>query len=242
MLKLSRRAFLYDAGVLSAALALGACSETSPGDATPEVSLMRGTPAVVPPGLDPGYALMYASVEGERFPVPAADLAKINPAFLRSEVAYPTPEPPGTIVVDPAARYLYFIGEGGMATRYGVGVGKEGFGWSGVATINSKQEWPDWYPPPEMIARRPDIEKQLVELQSGKGVAGGLRNPIGARGMYLWQNNKDTLFRIHGTIEPQTIGQSVSSGCIRMINQDVIHLYARVAVGTQVKVLPAKTA
>ena len=135
---------------------------------------MRGTPAVVPPGLDPGYALMYASVEGERFPVPAADLAKINPAFLRSEVAYPTPEPPGTIVVDPAARYLYFIEEGGMATRYGVGVGKEGFGWSGVATINSKQEWPDWYPPPEMIARRPDIEKQLVELQSGKGVAGGL--------------------------------------------------------------------
>jgi lipoprotein-anchoring transpeptidase ErfK/SrfK len=126
---------------------------------------------------------------------------------------------------------------GGRAIRYGVGVGKQGFSWSGTARINSKQEWPDWYPPSEMIARRPDIGPQLVQLQSGRGVPGGPRNPIGARGLYLWQGNKDTLYRIHGTNEPHTIGHSVSSGCIRMINQDVIDLYDRVPVGTEVKVL-----
>ena len=130
----------------------------------------------------------------------------------------------------------------GRAIRYGVGVGKQGFGWSGDATINSKQEWPDWYPPKEMIARQPDLRGKLVELQSGLGVPGGPRNPLGARAMYLWQGNKDTLYRIHGTNEPWTIGHSVSSGCIRMINQDVIDLYARVPVGTKVKVLPAGVA
>jgi lipoprotein-anchoring transpeptidase ErfK/SrfK len=109
-----------------------------------------------------------------------------------------------------------------------------------VATVNSKQEWPDWYPPAEMIERRPDIQPQLEQLQSGLGVPGGPRNPIGARALYLWQGGKDTLYRIHGTTEPYTIGQSVSSGCIRMINQDAIDLYARVPIGTEVKVLPAR--
>ena len=241
MLDLSRRAFLGEAGAFSTLLLLGACSGTASDGAAPQLAL-TGTPAIMPPDLDPKYALMYSSIEGERFPIPAIDLTKIDPAFLRSEIAYPTPEPPGTIIVDPAGRYLYHVQADGTATRYGVGVGKEGFAWSGVATINSKQEWPDWYPPAEMIARRPDIEPQLVDLQSGRGVPGGPRNPIGARGLYLWQDNKDTLFRIHGTTEPHTIGQNVSSGCIRMINQDVIHLYGRVPVGTQVKVLPAKTA
>ena len=124
--------------------------------------------------------------------------------------------------------YLYFVLGGGKAMRYGVGVGREGFAWSGTAEIKSKQEWPDWYPPKEMIERQPDLKKQVTKLQSGDGVAGGPRNPLGARAMYLWQNNKDTLFRIHGTIDPGSIGKSVSSGCIRMANQDVIDLYARV--------------
>ena len=101
--------------------------------------------------------------------------------------------------------------------RYGVGVGREGFAWSGIATINSKQEWPDWYPPKEMFERQPDIKKYMTQLQSGPGMHGGPGNPLGARAMYLWQGNKDTLFRIHGTVEPWTIGSSVSSGCIRMI-------------------------
>jgi lipoprotein-anchoring transpeptidase ErfK/SrfK len=123
--------------------------------------------------------------------------------------------------------------------RYGVGVGREGFGWSGVATIKSKQEWPDWYPPKEMIERQPGLKKTLAQLQSGIGMPGGLHNPLGARAMYLWQDNKDTLFRIHGTLEPHSIGKSVSSGCIRMINQDVVDLYSRTAVGTKVVVIPA---
>jgi lipoprotein-anchoring transpeptidase ErfK/SrfK len=239
MLEMSRRSFLLNAGAMNAALLVGACASTSEDAATLQPFVTQ-VPAVVPEGLDPSYAMMYGSVDSERFPVPAVDLTKVNSAFLRSEVAYSTSEKPGTIVVDPAAHYLYFVEPTGMATRYGVGVGKQGFEWTGVATINSKQEWPDWYPPPEMVERRPDIKPLLTDLQSGRGMPGGPRNPIGARGLYLWQGNKDTLFRIHGTIEPESIGKSVSSGCIRMINQDVIHLYGRVAVGTEVKVLPAK--
>jgi lipoprotein-anchoring transpeptidase ErfK/SrfK len=239
MREMSRRSFLRNAGALNAALLVGACASTSEEAATVQ-PLVTQVPAVVPEGLDPSYASMYGSVDGERFPVPAIDLSKVDPAFLRSNVAYATTEKPGTIVIDPAAHYLYFVEPAGTATRYGVGVGKQGFEWSGVATINSKQEWPDWYPPTEMIARRPDIQPLLTDLQSGRGMPGGPRNPIGARGLYLWQDNKDTLYRIHGTVEPESIGKSVSSGCIRMINQDVIHLYERVPIGTEVKVLPAK--
>src|SRR4051812_22216908 len=241
MKTISRRNFLAEAGACSAILTLAACSGTALGNREPKVAPAEA-PTPVPSGLDPEYGRMYAAIAGERFPIPAIDLTKLDPAFLRREVAYPTPEAPGTIVIDPAAHYLYLVEADGMATRYGVGVGKQGFGWSGDAEIHSKQEWPDWYPPAEMIARRPDIQPQLTDLQSGRGMAGGPRNPIGARGMYLWQGNKDTLFRIHGTIEPNTIGQSVSSGCIRMINQDVIHLYDRVPVGTKVRVLSAKVA
>ncbi len=239
MSDLSRRAFLRSGTGLGAALLLAGC-------VTEEGPIAQGGPAPIladtPPGVDRSYAMMYGPVPGDRFPIAAVDLTKINPAFLRAEVDYASGEAPGTIVVDPAAHYLYFIEPGGRATRYGVGVGKQGFSWSGVATINSKQEWPDWYPPAEMIERRPDLEAQLVQLQSGRGVPGGLRNPLGARALYLWQNGKDTLYRIHGTLEPHTIGQSVSSGCIRMINQDVIPLYERVPVGTEVKVLPARVA
>lgn len=175
----------------------------------------------------------------DRFPIAEIDVSQINPVYLRREVPYASSYPPGTIVIDPREHFLYFIQPGGTAMRYGVGVGKEGFGWAGSATINSKQEWPDWYPPKEMIDRRPDIKPQLTQLRSGQGVAGGPSNPLGARAMYLWQNGKDTLYRIHGTLEPYTIGTNVSSGCIRMINQDAIDLYSRVSVGTKVVVLGA---
>ncbi|HWN50387.1 MAG TPA: L,D-transpeptidase [Xanthobacteraceae bacterium] len=146
----------------------------------------------------------------------------------------------GTIVIDPQRHFLYLVQEGGRAIRYGVGVGRQGFGWSGIATIHDKQEWPDWYPPKEMIQRQPELMKVMSELQSGIGMHGGPRNPLGARAMYLWQGNKDTLFRIHGTVEPWTIGKSVSSGCIRMINQDVIDLYQRTPVGNKVVVLASR--
>ncbi|MFE1602115.1 L,D-transpeptidase [Methylobacterium sp. ID0610] len=183
------------------------------------------------------YARAYAAVNSEPFPIPAFRWQRANPAFLRQDVGYGGRYEPGTVVIDPRAHHLYLVQPGGRARRYGVGVGRQGFAWSGIATINSKQAWPDWYPPKEMIARQPALARQVSQLQSGLGVPGGPRNPLGARAMYLWQNNKDTLYRIHGTTEPESIGRSVSSGCIRMINQDVMDLYARVSVGAQVVVI-----
>jgi len=183
------------------------------------------------------YARAYGPVTDDVFPIQAFNYKKMNPAYLRQEIAYHGPYEPGTIIVDPRAHQLTLVQEGGRARRYGVGVGKQGFSWSGSATVNSKQAWPDWYPPKEMIARSPKLASEVDKLQSGLGVAGGLRNPLGARAMYLWQGNKDTLFRIHGTLEPFSIGKSVSSGCIRMINQDAIDLFSRVNVGTKVVVL-----
>jgi len=186
------------------------------------------------------YDAMYAAVD-DLYPVPAINLSQIDRAFLRAEVPYDTAEAPGTVVVDPAAHYLYLVGGSGTATRYGVGVGRSGFAWSGIANIGAKQVWPDWYPPKEMFARQPELLKQMSELQSGVGMHGGPGNPLGARALYLWKDNRDTLFRIHGTFEPWTIGKSVSSGCIRMINQDAMDLYGQIDVGTKVVVLsPAK--
>lgn len=165
-----------------------------------------------------------------------------DPAFQRKVVQYTTREKPGTIVVEPAEHYLYFVQAGGEAIRYGVGVGREGYGWSGIATVHSKQEWPDWYPTNEYLEQHPQIRPALHELQSGMGVRGGPENPLGARAMYLWEGNKDTLYRIHGTNEPWTIGTNVSAGCIRLVNEDVIDLYDRTAIGTKVVVLPRASA
>ena len=140
-------------------------------------------------------------------------------------VSYSTGEAPGTVVIDTSNAYLYFIVSGGKAVRYGIGVGREGFTWSGVEVITRKAEWPDWSPPAEMLARQPYLPRVM---------AGGPGNPLGARAMYLG----NTAYRIHGTNQPNTIGKHVSSGCIRMINDDVVDLYARVNVGTKVVVLP----
>ncbi|WP_371345827.1 L,D-transpeptidase [Ancylobacter sp. IITR112] len=227
-----RRSFLGLFAV-GAAVTLAGCKRTT-ATSSPLTSL-GATTGYAPPG-------QYGAVS-DKFPIAAVDTSQIDPVYLRREVAYTSSYPPGTIVIDPRAHFLYLVQPGGRAIRYGVGVGKEGFGWSGVATINSKQEWPDWYPPKEMIQRRPDIQAQLTKLQGGDGVPGGLSNPLGARAMYLWQDGRDTLYRIHGTLEPDTIGTNVSSGCIRMINQDAIDLYGRVGVGTKVVVLgsPAGT-
>src|SRR5947208_6099081 len=177
------------------------------------------------PGFARQFAALYGRVDGEPYPIPAVRLADVDPAYLRRAVDYPSHEPAGTIIVDPQNHYLYLVQGGGRAIRYGVGVGRQGFGWSGVATIHDKQQWPDWYPPKEMLDRQPELRRQMSELQSGIGMPGGPRNPLGARAMYLWQNNKDTLFRIHCTFKPWTIGKIVSFGRIRMINQDAIDLY-----------------
>ena len=171
------------------------------------------------------------------FAVPGTRSTDIDPRYARRAVSYASAETPGTIIVDVQNHFLYSVEGSGRAIRYGIGVGRQGFTWSGVATVRSKQEWPDWYPPREMIDRKPELMRQVSTLQSGLGVPGGPSNPLGARALYLWQGNKDTLFRIHGTNEPETIGRSVSSGCIRMLNQDVIDLYQRTPLGAKVVVL-----
>jgi lipoprotein-anchoring transpeptidase ErfK/SrfK len=147
-----------------------------------------------------------------------------DPKYQKQEVEYDGRERAGTIVIDTPNKFLFLVEGGGRALRYGIGVGRPGFAWSGVKTITAKREWPDWTPPAEMIARRPDLPRHME---------GGPENPLGARAMYLGS----TLYRIHGSNEPWTIGTNVSSGCIRMRNEDVIDLYGRVNVGTRVIVL-----
>jgi lipoprotein-anchoring transpeptidase ErfK/SrfK len=150
-----------------------------------------------------------------------------------------TREAPGTIIIDTGSTVLYLVLGGGRAIRYGVGVGAEGYGWSGTASVRSKQEWPDWYPTKEYLETHPKVLAAMKPLQSGTGMQGGPENPMGARALYLWQGKKDTLYRIHGTNEPWTIGHDVSAGCIRLTNEDVADLYNRVPVGTKVVVLPS---
>jgi len=181
------------------------------------------------------YHRMYAAIDTEPFPVPSIDLDAVDPNFLRREVAYVTTEQPGTIIVDPGARYAYLVLERGRALRYGVGVGRDAaFNFQGAATILHKAEWPRWTPTPAMIAREPNRYAKYAN-----GLKGGAGNPLGPRALYLFKDGKDTLYRLHGTIEPWTIGTMVSSGCVRLLNQDIIDLYRRVPLGSKVVVLPA---
>jgi len=155
--------------------------------------------------------------------------ADIPETYRRHIVDYSRREAPGTILVDSNARFLYYVLPDGKAIRYGVAVGEEAMAWSGVATVGKMSEWPDWIPTPEIQARLGPYPSR---------VAGGPANPLGARALYLYEGNKDTLYRIHGTNQPEYIGQAISSGCIRMTNEDVIDLYGRVRPGTTVVVLP----
>ena len=173
----------------------------------------------------------YAAVPDEPFPIAAIDVHRIDRRYLRQLVSYPTPEIPGTIIVDPDHRFLYLVMPDGQALRYGVGVGRQGFGWSGRATIARKARWPRWTPTTNMIARDPRLEEYA------NGMEPGLDNPLGARALYLFQDGRDTLYRIHGTNEPRSIGTATSSGCIRMLNEEVIDLYERVQMGAKVIVI-----
>ena len=167
----------------------------------------------------------YQPIQAPAYANPSEDSSEMRADLKRQIVSYRTNEAPGTIIVDTPNTYLYLVMPGGKAMRYGIGVGREGFTWSGVKTIEKKAEWPDWTPPPEMIQRQPYLPRF---------VAGGATNPLGARAMYL----SGSVYRIHGTNAPSTIGEQVSSGCIRMVNEDVMDLYSRVHVGTKVVVLP----
>jgi lipoprotein-anchoring transpeptidase ErfK/SrfK len=201
-------------------VALAACVSTQP---PPQQAVRR---------IDPAYAAMYGPRLDEPHPLPATDISEVDARFLRREVAYYGREEPGTVVVDTTAHYLYLVREGGRAIRYGIGVGKEGLAWSGRARVGRKAAWPRWTPTAAMIKREPERNARWTG-----GMEGGLDNPLGARALYLYDNGVDTMYRIHGTTEPWSIGQSVSSGCIRMFNQDIIDLHSRVPVGSPVVVL-----
>jgi lipoprotein-anchoring transpeptidase ErfK/SrfK len=166
---------------------------------------------------DPLHARGEPAERGQIRPEP-------DPQYARQLVDYDGTEKPGTIVIDTPRRFLYLVQDGGRALRYGIGVGRPGFTWAGVKSVSGKKEWPDWVPPPEMLKRRPDLPHFM---------AGGPDNPLGARALYLGSS----LYRIHGSNEPWSIGQAVSSGCIRMRNEDVVDLYERVRVGTRVIVI-----
>ena len=157
---------------------------------------------------------------------------QVEEKYKRRVVRLSTGETPGTIIVDTNNKFLYFVEGKNRATRYGIGVGRDGFGWSGVVKVGRKAEWPTWTPPAEMRRREAAKGRILPAVQKG-----GEDNPLGARALYLYQGGRDTIFRIHGTNQPWTIGLNMSSGCIRMMNKDVEHLYARADIGTKVIVV-----
>jgi lipoprotein-anchoring transpeptidase ErfK/SrfK len=202
-------------------MGLSACAQTVP-----------EPPRIETPKVDPSVVSMYAPIQDGDETVPGVDASKMDPKNVRQVVDYKTGHPPGTIVVDPYARFLYLVMENGKAMRYGVGVAKAGMEFKGEADISRKAQWPGWVPTQNMIKREPDRYGPLAA-----GLEGGIKNPLGARALYLYQGGKDTLYRIHGTNEPWTIGKSVSSGCIRLLNHDIIDLHRRVPKGSKVVVL-----
>ncbi|MBV2184053.1 MAG: L,D-transpeptidase [Rhizobium sp.] len=222
---LRRRAFLSSFGLAVTALATG-CATQSP---APIIASPPSVPAEpLMHSISESALLMYRAMPEERFPIPAVDLTKLEPRFHRQVVDYPTLEKPGTVIVNTSERYLYHVQKGDTAMRYGVGIGRSGFDWSGRAHIAYKREWPVWTPPSDMIARQPQLEKWR------NGQPPGITNPLGARALYIHQGNRDTLYRLHGTGEAHTIGKAISSGCVRLLHQDIIDLHDRVRPGSTI--------
>ncbi|MTH99427.1 L,D-transpeptidase [Roseibium sp. RKSG952] len=222
---LSRRTFFLSA---SAALLAGCSSSISRRLPNGPAAIPVEQPAVQ--RISPEYLYMYRAMPEEKFPIPAVNLSKIDPVYYRQLVDYDTGEPAGTIVVDTPNRFLYLQMESGKAMRYGIGIGRAGFTWGGSARIAYKREWPTWTPPAEMIARQPETAKWR------NGMPPGLENPLGARALYIFEGNKDTLYRVHGTSEDWSIGKAVSSGCVRLLQQDIIDLYNRVPNNSRIVV------
>lgn len=215
----SRRAFLAG-GASLAALSLAGCATS------------RRFERIDQPQFSEYYLQMYGPLPNEQFPVPAVDLKKLDPNMFRTQVADPTGERPGTIVVNTGERHLYLVLEGGQAIRYGVGIGRDGFTWQGRAKVGRKAEWPRWTPTKEMMERQPETREWA------NGMPPGLTNPLGARALYIYQDGRDTLYRLHGTMEVWSIGGAVSSGCVRLLFHDIIDLYNRTPVGTPIVVNP----
>ena len=206
---------------LAAAVTLAGCSSSSTSIPGEKVA----TNAI--------FTSEYGPVEDNGYALPGIPINKVNTKFHRQIVDYATGEKPGTIIVNTPNRFLYYVLPGGKAVRYGIGVGKAGFAWQGEAYIAWKQEWPTWHPPEEMAARKPEVARYVKE-----GMGPGLKNPLGARALYLFnEKGQDTLFRLHGTPEWASIGTAASSGCIRLMNQDIIDLYSRVRPGRGTRVV-----
>lgn len=230
----SRRAVLSGLGVMTLLGASG-CSQALEMPSFEPIGSSRGMPpagvdnmstgSIPPISIDSNITdnnTMYASLNDNGFLIPAIPFQKVKAEFRRQIVIDPTGEAPGTIVVRLNERHLYWVQDGGEAVRYGVGIGKAGFEWSGRAEIQYTKQWPTWTPPKEMIARKPELVKWTG------GQPGGLDNPLGARAHYIFKDGRDTGYRVHGSPEWWTIGTQASSGCVRMINQDVVDLYNRV--------------
>jgi len=232
MQNLNRRSLLAMAATGVASATLSACA-SSRESATPEPIV--APPPVIASGVgDP--LLMYAAKIDEGHSIPAVPIEKIDPRYYRQIVPDPTGEMPGTVVVDTGNHFLYLVVHSGAAIRYGVGLGREGFEWAGRGVIEWKQKWPRWFPPEEMIARQPELEKyRAIQIPGTNewegGMPAGVDNPLGARALYIFQNGEDTLYRLHGSPEWASIGKSVSSGCVRLMHQDIIDLYDRVPDG-----------
>ena len=209
-----RRSFLVGSAVGLGALGLAGCATTD------DLFLAEAAKA-------------YGPMPDEKFPIPAVDISKIDPKYYRRTVRYESKEAPGTIIVDPGKFYVYRIDGDGSATRYGANVGRDGFLWKGDAYVGRKSEWATWTPPKEMIQRQPEAAKYA------HGMPGGLDNPLGARTLHLYQNGAYTLYTIYASSEPESIGNGITSGCVGLLSQDMIHLYSRTPVKTKVVVLPA---
>lgn len=218
---------------------VSACAAAEPPSATVSIAEAAAAAPETAPASAPftefDHSRIYGTLTTERFTIPAVDLRRIGPEFLRREVSWAREEEPGTIVVDTSARHAYFVLDGRKAIRYGIAVGRDqALNLDGEAFVERKAEWPTWRPTPSMLARDPARYAPFRH-----GMPGGVRNPLGARALYLYQDGMDTHYRLHGTVEPWTIGTNASAGCVRFINQDIIDLHRRVTLGTRVVILPA---
>lgn len=214
----TRRSLLLAAAVLAPGRAQAFFWETEP--EAPK------TPEPVAPASN-REAWYIGEIPDEPFNIPKVDLALVPPEFRKQRVDYDGPERAGIVVIDTHERFLYLVLEGRTALRYGIGVGRAGFTWSGIARVRRKATWPGWRPTAAMLKRRPDLPRYVEP---------GVNNPLGCRALYLYQGERDTLYRIHGTNEPWTVGGTDSSGCIRLLNEDILDLYGRVPLGTTVVV------
>jgi len=250
MIRTSRRQFL-GLSALAPLAATAACTQTPPPEsAAPPITLApprsqsplrAGTMPFGPEPRFPPFEEMYATKRDGGFTIPAIPYERVPERYLRQVVRDTTREAPGTVVVDTRQHFLFLALGNGNAIRYGVGLGRAGFEWSGRAEVGARRRWPRWFPPDEMIDREPELERYRASDKDGDnvwegGMDPGITNPLGARALYIYQDGKDTLYRLHGNPQWTSIGQSVSSGCVRLMNQDVIDLYSRVPEGTPIVV------